>query len=201
MPYNASQKRILHAALIVIANHSISGTRMHLIASEAGMSSANLHYHFKTKEELLTALMQDLGRIFSEKRYTALEDCQDTLEDHLRALFQQKRDQILLEPEYDQVQLDFWVLGQSDEEIRLKFQRPIRDWRNHLISILRHFRPAITQQRAELIAHSMVSMMLGGAMQYLGDPSFDLDAYFDLCLDQTLNSINQSQPVVNDTAS
>ena len=195
MSYNESQKRILHAALMVIAHHSISGTRMHLIASEAGMSSANLHYHFKTKDDLLTALMQDLGRIFGEKRCRALEGCQDTLEDHLRALFQQKRDQILLEPEYDQVQLDFWVLGQSDEAIRLKFQGPIREWRNHLVSIFRRFRPGLSPQRAELIAHTMVAMMLGGAMQYLGDPDFELDAYFDLCLEQILDSINQAAPM------
>lgn len=190
MPATDSKERILKAALTVVANNSISGTRMHLIAREAGMSSANLHYHFETKDELLTALIQDVQQYFRVRRNDALTDCEDTLEGYLRAFFLNKRDQILLGPDYDKVEFDYWVTAQSDEKIRRLLQENFGAWHAHLVSVIQQYRPSLPDQKAALVAHSMMSMMKGGTMQYLLDQNFDLDAYFELCLAQTLYSID-----------
>lgn len=190
MEYSAPEKRILDAALSVIARHTISGTRMHLIAQEAGMSSANLHYHFKTKDELLLALLEDLQQTFAEKRNAVLAQCEDTLEGHLRAFFQQKRDLIYDSPQYDQVQFDFWVMGQSDEKMNRLFRNSFGEWRNHLSNSILRFRPAIAPSCVDLISHSIISMMMGGSMQYINGNGFDLDSYFELCLKETLLCID-----------
>lgn len=194
MPATDSKERILKAALAVVSNNSISGTRMHLIAREAGMSSANLHYHFETKDELLTALIQDVQQHFQSLRNGALTDCGGTLEESLRAFFWNKRDQILQGPDYDKVEFDYWVTAQSDDKIRRLLQENFGAWHAHIVSVILSFRPALPRERAELIAHSMVSMMKGGTMQYLLDPNFDLDTYFELCLAQTLYGIDAPPP-------
>ena len=185
-----SKQKILKAALDVVAKHSISGTRMHLIAGEAGMSSANLHYHFETKDELLTDLIQQVQQEFSQRRELCLSHCADTLESHLRAFFWNKKDQILHCPEYDQVEFDYWVTSQSDEKIRKLLQEDFEVWHSDLVRVLRQFCPALSTQSAGLIANIMVSVMKGGALQYLLHNNFDLDAYFELCLSQILYSVD-----------
>ena len=187
---NDSKNKILKAALNVVAKHSISGTRMHLIAGEAGMSSANLHYHFETKDELLTDLIQEVQQTFTHYRDLCQTDCEDTLESHLRAFFQNKKNQILRYPEFDQVEFDYWVTSQSDEKIRQLLQQDFEVWHNDLVEVLQQFRPVLSKGQAGLVAHTMISVMKGGAMQYLLNDSFDLDAYFELCLVQILYSVD-----------
>ena len=184
-----SKNKILNAALNVVAKHSISGTRMHLIAGEAGMSSANLHYHFETKDELLTDLIQEVQHMFTRRRKLCQDACADTLESRLRAFSKNKKDQMLCHPEFDVVEFDYWVISQSDEKIRQLVQEDFAEWHKDLVDVLLQFQPALTQQQAGLIAHTMISAMKGGALQYLLNASFDLDAYFELCQMQTLCSI------------
>ena len=52
----STEDRILEAALYTVESHTISGTRMHLIAEEAQMVQSNVHYYYRTKEALLLAL-------------------------------------------------------------------------------------------------------------------------------------------------
>ena len=59
MKVTPQEKTILDAALEVVARETISRTRMHLIAEEAGMSQSNLHYHFKTKDDLLSYYIEE----------------------------------------------------------------------------------------------------------------------------------------------
>ena len=46
-----TEERILNAALKVVNDVTISGTRMHLIANKADMVQTNVHYDYKTKQE------------------------------------------------------------------------------------------------------------------------------------------------------
>ena len=188
MTSNESKRRILNAALNVVAKHSISGTRMHLIAQEAGMSSANLHYHFATKDELLTDLIQQVQQIFTQRRGGAVADCEDTLEGHLRAFFRNKANQIAQWPDYDRVEFDYWVTSQSDEKIRGLLQADFAAWHDDLVKVLRRFCPTMPEAQMALLAHLLISAMKGAAMQYLLSPNFDLKDYFELCLSQTMYS-------------
>lgn len=64
-----TEERILNAALKVVNDVTISGTRMHLIADKADMVQSNVHYYYKTKQDLLKRLPgMDLRRML---RYAA----------------------------------------------------------------------------------------------------------------------------------
>lgn len=198
--YTPQEKKILDAALNVIAEHSISGTRMHLIADEAGMAPSNLHYHFKTKRELLLALLRDLQDTFDEKRSGAMANSSETLSNRIETFFDQKKQLILEKPQYDQAQFDFWVLGQSDGEINALFRRAFDQWRSHLTQSIQEFRPGVDPAYTDMAAHAMVSMMMGGSMQYLNDGAFNLDDYFTLCLELILDNIEKHAPDSSPTA-
>ena len=46
---NEVTNKILDAAFEIVAKNKISGTRMHLIAKEAGVVQSNVHYYYPTK--------------------------------------------------------------------------------------------------------------------------------------------------------
>ncbi|MGZ4299653.1 MAG: TetR/AcrR family transcriptional regulator, partial [Solirubrobacteraceae bacterium] len=50
--------RILAAAIGQIAREGIDGVRIARIAMEAGVSTANVHYHFETREALLAEALE-----------------------------------------------------------------------------------------------------------------------------------------------
>jgi AcrR family transcriptional regulator len=53
-PERSARERILQAAVELIAERGIGGARIAQIARTAGVSTALVHYHFRTREALLT---------------------------------------------------------------------------------------------------------------------------------------------------
>lgn len=183
------EQRILDAALNVMAKYSISGTRMHLIAEEAGMAPSNLHYHFKTKHDLLLALLSEVQDRFDQKRSDVMMAHSRTLRERLAVFFRQKRDFILEQPRYDKIQFDFWVLGQSDETVKTRFGCSFDHWREHLRESLKEFYPQMEEEDARNFSYLLVSMMMGASMQYLNGDGVCLDTYFELCLDMVIREV------------
>jgi len=58
--------RILAAAARLFAEHGFDAVSMHTIADAAGVSKANVFHHFKSKNELYIAVLQDACRDASE---------------------------------------------------------------------------------------------------------------------------------------
>ncbi len=120
------RQKILKATLEVIAKEKISGTRMHLIAKEAGMLQSNLHYYYPTKSDLLIALLDDIQNWFSENRQKGVDPEQKSFPENLHAIFAEKKEVILNKKKLDYVQFDYWVQGTVNPEIRATFQKNLR---------------------------------------------------------------------------
>ena len=190
MDSRAVEEKILNAAFRVVDRHTISGTRMHLIAEEAKMVQSNLHYYFKTKQDLMLALLRYLQQNFSESRQAVLDKAPGTLEGQITGFFRQKKDIITQTPEYDRVQYDFWNLGQVDEEVNQCFFESYDIWRKHIAGVIKMYAPELPDERVWLATCVKVSMMMGASLQYLNAPGlFDLDAYFEACLKMMMGYI------------
>lgn len=59
MDASETEQRILRAALTVFERDGFLGARMQVIADEAGISKAALHYHFRNKEKLFDRIFDD----------------------------------------------------------------------------------------------------------------------------------------------
>lgn len=61
-PSNREERRtqILAAFARVLANHGFAGATIAAVANEADLAPGLIHYHFKNKEELLSALLKTL---------------------------------------------------------------------------------------------------------------------------------------------
>jgi AcrR family transcriptional regulator len=63
-PETAAQTRILDAALDLIVAHGVSGTSYQMIADAIGITKAGVYRQFKTKEDLVIALIaRQLGKL------------------------------------------------------------------------------------------------------------------------------------------
>ncbi|GLY02382.1 TetR family transcriptional regulator [Actinoplanes sp. NBRC 101535] len=53
-----SQQRFLDAAIHLFARHSVAGTSLQMIGDELGVTKAAVHHHFRSRADLLTAVVE-----------------------------------------------------------------------------------------------------------------------------------------------
>lgn len=185
-----TEDKVLDAALKIVKDKTISGTRMHLIAEEANMVQSNVHYYFKTKNDLMMALQRKVLNRCIELRKRLDIDCEDTLDSHLDTFFKQKLDFILEEKEYDYAEIDFWIQGRINETMRKEFCKSFDCWRDEIGVLLDRYVPNLSKAKRSYIPYMLVSMLEGASLQYLIDEdSFDIYGYFDFCKQQVLKAI------------
>jgi AcrR family transcriptional regulator len=56
-----SRHRFVDAAIRLFAQRSFAGTSLQMIADEVGVTKSAVHHHFRTREELLTAVVEPLA--------------------------------------------------------------------------------------------------------------------------------------------
>lgn len=72
-----SQKRVLDAAAKIFRDFGYAGTTMRVIADEADLKAGSIYYHFKSKDDLISAVL-DLGiRAVIDNVKAALENLPD----------------------------------------------------------------------------------------------------------------------------
>ena len=83
---NTEQRRaeIVSALLAVMAEHGYEKATIQLIGKQAGLAPGLLHYHFKTKGEILLALVKTLAER-ARQRYLDLAATASTADEFLRA--------------------------------------------------------------------------------------------------------------------
>ena len=69
-----------------------------------------------------------------EKNYINLEN--KSVVENVRGFFDQKKNDILNKKEFDYTQIDYWVQGTVNEEIRLKFENTFEIWRDSIREVL-----------------------------------------------------------------
>ncbi|MHB1393623.1 MAG: TetR/AcrR family transcriptional regulator [Clostridia bacterium] len=178
---NETTNKILDAAFEIVAQNKISGTRMHLIAKEAGMVQSNLHYYYPTKNDLMIALLDSIQERFTQKRMSSVDLDEKSFVENLQGLFYEKKDDILNHKKIDYVQFDFWVQGTVNPEIRVKFKNAFDIWIKNITDVLNQNLDyeACKSVHCGMLPHLIVSIMMGASMQYLIDEEkFDLNDYF-----------------------
>jgi AcrR family transcriptional regulator len=87
----SARERIRDAAEQIFATHGYEGASMRLIAEQAGVAQATLHYHFQNKDTLYEAVFERRSSAINNRRATLLDALfgrkgKPTLEDVLEIL-------------------------------------------------------------------------------------------------------------------
>lgn len=57
-----TRARLIDAAIALFGRHSFAGTSLQMIADELGLTKAAIYYHFRTREQLLTGVVEPIFR-------------------------------------------------------------------------------------------------------------------------------------------
>jgi AcrR family transcriptional regulator len=183
-------KRIMNAALDVVNKQTIAGTRMHLIAERAKMVQSNVHYYYKTKNELMGALQEYIFEECYDARRKEKKHSKDTLESQLNVFINQKKRLILTKHKYDFAEIDFWVQSKSNDEIHEKFDESYTKWRREIREVLEKYCPWLDETSKEILPYTLVSLLQGATIQYLiNKEEFDIEGYFEQCKQMILSQI------------
>ena len=83
-----TEEKIFEAATEVFVEKGMDGARMQDIANQAGINKALLHYYYRTKEKLFTAVFEMIARKIVIKFAPVLDDSL-SLEDKIRFFFKE----------------------------------------------------------------------------------------------------------------
>lgn len=188
-----NEEKILNAALAVVKENTISGTRMHLIADKAGMAQSNLHYYFKTKSDLMSALQKKvLDKCLELRKNYRKNSKKSTLEGELDVFIAQKKAFIMKYREYDYAEVDFWAQGRINEEMKNRFAESFEGWRQEIRGVLEKYEPELSDNTKEYLPYQIVSYLEGATIQYLIDEKrVNLDNYFEFGKKMILKSIEE----------
>ena len=185
-----NEEKILDATLRVIESHTISGTRISLIAKEADMLQSNVLYYYKTKEEILVAMQKRILDIFPKLREELRDNTEDTLESALEVFSKNEENLLKNFPEYNHAEMDFWVQSRTDEDTRVRFADSYNLWRQEIREVLEKYVPDLPDNLKKILPAQYVSMLEGFTIQYLIDEkNMDMSEYFAMSRELILNTV------------
>lgn len=185
-----NEEKILDATLRVIESHTISGTRISLIAKEADMLQSNVLYYYKTKEEILVAMQKRILDIFPKLREELRENTEDTLESALEVFTKNEENLLKNFPEYNHAEMDFWVQSRTDEDTRERFAESYNLWRQEIREVLEKYVPDLPENLKTILPAQYVSMLEGFTIQYLIDEkNINMADYFATSRELILNMV------------
>jgi len=101
------------------------------------------------------------------------------LESQLNVFFEQKKVFIVKYREFDYAEIDFWVQGRVNSNIKKGFADSFSGWRKEIRQVLDKYIPDVQDEEKKYLSAHIVSILEGATIQYLMDENaFDLDKYF-----------------------
>jgi AcrR family transcriptional regulator len=131
-PAPARRAEIVAAARQLVAMEGAGALSLRLVASSVGIKLASLQYHFPTRAELITALVEDMlarhVEAINHLREKSRKDPEKTLDIVLRwYTIDSSNDR-----ENNQLEVQFWALAQIDETAR----SALTDYHNLYVAFL-----------------------------------------------------------------
>jgi TetR/AcrR family transcriptional regulator, transcriptional repressor of bet genes len=175
------REQLLRAALEVGARGGVGGLTVRSIAAEAGVSHGLVHFHFRSKEQLVRAL---LDWVLAETLALSPppEDAGSGALDRLRSLLQREMERLSSDPRRTRLFFEFWAMGTRDpgigERISLEMERYRSELRVLTEEVLRSEVAAFRGVTPDGLAAVAVSFINGCAVQAMIDPRhFDIEEY------------------------
>ena len=176
------RQQILKAAHEVALRRGIDGLTVRAVATRARLSHGLVLFHFKRKEQLVSAL---LDRVLATTLSLRIAEEVARIRNpraRLRALLQQEVGRLSGDPKQVRLFLEYWALGTRYSAIRGKISGELERYRAAFRTLAEEVLqaeagrfPGVT---ADGLAAIAVSFIKGGAVQAMIDPEhFDVGEY------------------------
>lgn len=183
------KEQILTATMRVATKMGLEKVTGRRVAAEAGISSGSVFFHYKTKNDLLLALLDKLIVWWLTTREIQASDPK------LQFLELVSSEAQVDEREAIDLLLEFWILGRKHPEMRSRFQEAMMKYRDKFCLVARQMiqddNDKLSQTAPESIAIFASSLIIGNALQMMFAPeSSNSDALVEVTKILFLDSNN-----------
>ena len=144
-----TQTKILDAAFRQLATKGYASLSMREIAKDAGVNHALINYYFRSKDQLVIAVLDEANRQLLE-RQQKMYAAPSTFADKWAEARRFYKDDIA--SGFVRVQAELWAASMSDEALREKFLPRLVAWRKLVLSGVRDAFAALEAQGVKLPA-------------------------------------------------
>ena len=174
--------QILKAGYEVASRKGLDALTVRLVAHRAKLSTGLVLFHFKTKDQLIIALLDYVLQTTSVFQVTEEITSIPVPLDRLLALLRREMNRLASEPRLIRLFFDFWAKGFTHALIRTKMQAELDRYREafRLIAhdVLRAEPERFAGVTPEGLSAVAVSFIKGCAVQSMIDPeNFDIEEY------------------------
>ena len=178
----ARRMQILKAGYEVASRKGLDALTVRLVATRAKLSTGLVLFHFKTKDQLIIALLDYVLQTTSVFQVTEDITSIPVPLDRLLALLRREMNRLASEPRLIRLFFDFWAKGITHPLIRTKMQAELDRYREAFRPIAHEVLRAEPERFAGVTPEGLsavaVSFIKGCAVQSMIDPeNFDIEEY------------------------
>lgn len=178
----ARRMQILKAAFEVASRKGLDALTVRLVAHRAKLSTGLVLFHFKTKDQLIIALLDYVFEITTVLHVTEDIASIPVPLDRLFALLRRDMNRLASEPRLIRLFFDFWAKGFTHALIRTRMQAELDRYREAFRPIAREVLRAEPERFAGVTPEGLsavaVSFIKGCAVQSMIDgENFDIEEY------------------------
>lgn len=156
MTQHVTKQHILESTITAIEQHGVNHLTTRVIAGQAGVNNAALHYYYGTKERLISEALALTARHMLQDTEEILAR-QEGIQDRLRALFEYLVDGTRRFPNVIRAHLTGPLMeGSSDTP----FTRMVETWLDRTSAELRQAVPWMSEAAARISLHACLSAIL-----------------------------------------
>lgn len=159
-------EQILNAALSILVEEGYRALTMRRIASECRKQSGNISYYFKSKDELVRALLDAIMTSYEEAFKSAMNQVGTDPEKRLDNLIKLILDDITSK-KTTHIFLELWALSNHDSFVKERLYELYSRQYGYFQVLIRQLNPAISEQDERLLA-AFISAALEGMTVFAG---------------------------------
>lgn len=176
------REQILTAAYEVAARRGLEGLTVRLVAAKARLSTGLVLFHFKSKDQLVVALLDWLLATTTVLHVGSEIQAIGSPLERLLALLRQEMDRLSSEPRRIRLFFEFWVLGGRHVRVGTKMRAELARYREAFrpmtVAVLEAEPERFARVSPDGLAAVAVSFIKGCAVQSMIDPEqFDIREY------------------------
>jgi AcrR family transcriptional regulator len=173
-----NRERLIAAGYAILAEKGIEATTVKEIAGRAGVSPGLFHYYFKSKDELLLAVLYEAGGRFKDR---VAEDMQAAFptQGFAGAAMAKLQAASRNDPTWYRLRYELYALGLRQPDFLPEVGKFLAAGRAEITRMVMQF-TGIDEDRAKAAAAILLAISDGLALQQIAQPDLDLSASYEL---------------------
>ncbi|GCF09713.1 TetR family transcriptional regulator [Dictyobacter arantiisoli] len=176
-----TRERIIAATSKVLAEKGYDATTLREISREAQAAPGLVHYYFGGKDQLLVEVLQEAGQRFNQTMKLLVQEV--PADQALDAFLTKLYERVGQEPNVYRLRYESFSLGLHNPLIEPKVRERLAQRREEIGSVMAKVLESDTKGSAidpNTLASLLLPLFDGLALQKIMDPTFDLDASYQL---------------------